>query len=245
MILDIDAGNSRLKWLLHCGDIGVPVARGAVPNDEVRSWLESDHLQQVDRVRLVSVAAATAEKVCHWGRSRQVELQVAKVVDGAEGVVCGYSEPERLGVDRWLALLAARRRCRSDCLVVDAGTAITVDVLSAGGQHAGGYIAPGLGLMAESLVGNTSGIRCVLPADLNLAPGVNTAQAVGHGCLAALVGMVAGIANSHRVAKLVLTGGDADLLAAHLAAWLREAEAELEIVDNLVLEGLDIALAQG
>lgn len=242
MIVDIDAGNSRLKWVLHNGDIDAPEDRGWVANGDVAGWLERNEWRALDCVRLASVAATTAELLRQWARKRAISLKVASVVDGTAGVRCGYRDPARLGIDRWLALLAARQRCREHCLVVDAGTALTIDVLGGDGVHAGGYIAPGVALMASALGSNTSGVRVDVPSRDDLMPGVDTAQAVGHGCLAAAVGMVAGVARDHKVGKLLLTGGDAMLLAGHLAPWLGGADADIVVVDNLVLRGLGIAL---
>jgi len=60
------------------------------------------------------------------------------------GVVNGYDEPGRLGVDRWLALLGAASLVAGDCVVIDAGSAITLDLLRGDGRHLGGAILPGI-----------------------------------------------------------------------------------------------------
>lgn len=241
MILDIDAGNTRLKWVLHNGDIDVPMDRGWVANTDLAAWLDERKWQGLEEVRLASVAGATTDLLCRWANSHEVRFKVAMVVDGAAGVRCAYRDPARLGVDRWLALLAARQHCSEPCLVIDAGTALTVDLLGRDGVHEGGYIAPGLALMAKALGSNTWGVRVESTQQDNLLPGVDTAQAVGHGCLAAAVGMVAGVARSRGVLTLLLTGGDAQLLAEHLKQWCEGAS--VCVVENLVLKGLDIALS--
>jgi len=243
MILDIDAGNTRLKWALHDGSIDTPVDAGWVANAELAAWLGGCEWQGLQEVRLASVAGATTDLLCRWAKSHALKLQVATVVDGTAGVRCAYRDPARLGVDRWLALLAARQLCSELCLVIDAGTALTIDLLGRDGVHEGGYIAPGLALMAKALGSNTSGVHVESPLQDDLSPGVNTAQAVGHGCLAAAVGMVAGVARSREVKKLLVTGGDAYLLAEHLQYWCDGAS--VCIVENLVLKGLGIALPQG
>ena len=71
----------------------------------------------------------------------------------------GYRDPERLGVDRWLALIAARERSKQPTVIVDAGSACTIDLLDSEGRHLGGYILPGLTAMGEALVRGTHQIQ--------------------------------------------------------------------------------------
>jgi type III pantothenate kinase len=240
MILELDIGNSRIKWrqfdeisscvmdLGHVDDVAAlfeimaaaptPVmirscsVRDGQVNDQIRQW------------------AAT-----NWG----LPVQAAIVSRKCAGVSNQYSDPEKLGVDRWLAMLAAFNRAAGPCIVVDSGTAMTVDVVDARGLHCGGYIVPGLKLMGESLRVNT-GIRLgeqQLPP--TLAAGHSTDDAVRNGALAALVALIERVVKSvsedDLQAKLYLSGGDAAELDNNLQAF------HAELIPGLVMDGLAIA----
>ena len=188
MILDIDIGNSRLKWVLR-GEQEEPLARGAFAHGD---WPASPFAFKgaVSRVRIASVNGdlhGRIEEICwqRWG----VAPQYARVRDGTGGLACGYRYPERLGIDRWLAVLACWCNLSKRALVVDAGSALTIDVLD-GEVHAGGYIVPGYQMQRASLGANTWGVRVdrsLTPGD---GPGDETAVAVTNGCLASLVGAI-------------------------------------------------------
>ena len=98
---------------------------------------------------------------------------------------------ESLGVDRWLALLAAHRHAPTEPLMVlDCGSAITLDLLVVGGRHLGGYIVPGLALMRSSLLSETAGVAVEALSSVTSCPGRDTSTAVGHGLpLMAAVGL--------------------------------------------------------
>ncbi|MFA5496107.1 MAG: type III pantothenate kinase [Porticoccaceae bacterium] len=242
MILDVDAGNSYLKWALHDGDIRRGRASGRVPRGGAREWLAGLDARDLHRIRLSSVAGDVTEDFSRWALMQGVALQLATVEDGVGGLRCGYREPSRLGIDRWLALLAARDQCGGAFAVVDAGTALTVDVVDGRGRHLGGYIAPGLTMMADSLVANTWGVRTDEGAHASLAPGTFTAEAVMHGCLASAVGLVEAVVARQVVAALFLTGGDADILKANILSSQMQQRLRITVDRHLVLAGLSIAL---
>ncbi len=242
MILDIDVGNSYVKWVIHDGDIRKSAKRGRVAANDVAGWLGAFRRPGVERVRMGAVQGATAAMIERWAAELGLPLRQASVVDGTGGVYCGYREHARLGIDRWLAMLAARSDLTGRSMVVDAGTALTVDLLDGDGVHAGGYIAPGLTLMMGSLGRETWGVRVTEALEAGLAPGCDTNEAVSHGCLAAVVGMVAGIAGGWSPDTIVVTGGDGPAMARHLAGWLKNNDTRIRIDDDLVLAGLAIAL---
>lgn len=242
MILDVDAGNTCLKWVLHDGDVCRERALGRVARREVASWLSELDAKSLSRIRLASVAGDVTEAFSSWAVARGVTLQLATVEDGAGGVFCGYREPSRLGVDRWLAVLAVRERCPEAFVVVDAGTALTVDVVDERGHHLGGYIAPGLAMMADSLVANTWGVRTDGGTEPSMRPGVVTVEAVMHGCLASAVGLVEAVVVRQAVTALFLTGGDAEILRDNIQSQGRGGRLRVSLDPQLVLAGLAIAL---
>jgi type III pantothenate kinase len=235
MILLADLGNTRLK-LAHC-DGKAPV--GSV---QALAWHEPDfveHLEYALRdfrgVRAVwAVSSTPAERSDPvLGRlSRLAPLQRARSSDSMPGLELAYPEPGRLGVDRYLALVAARARGVEAGLVVLVGTAMTLDALAPGGRHLGGLILPSPARMRAALARDAphlprEGGRLVPLAD-------NSADAVHSGSLLAAAALVersrAGL-DPHSTPRLLVSGGGAADLLPALAA-------DAEHCESLVLEGL-------
>jgi type III pantothenate kinase len=244
-ILVLDAGNSRMKWGLHARDRWV--AQGATPNGEIgtlamREW---QTLPRPARVVGVNVAGEAVRLriealLARW-RVAPVWLTASAA---ACGVVNGYAIPEQLGADRWASLVAARRRIGATDLfpapviVVNAGTAVTIDALDADGRFRGGVILPGLRLMLQALAHNTSALKTA-PGQYQDFP-TNTADALYSGAVQAVCGAIelarGRMQRDDAVVKCLLAGGAAAEIAPHLGG-------QPEVVDNLVLEGV-LALAQ-
>lgn len=238
MILELDIGNSRIKWRTLAAQ-GQPVARGHLSRRDLPgavSWGELLPVQSVRRMRVSNVAGPeVAAHLDRWARDvLGIVPEYARATACIAGVTSGYREPEKLGVDRWLALLAAWHELGRACVIVDAGTAVTVDVLDDVGTHQGGYIVPGLRLMLDALLSGTSGVRLSAGPVASLAAGHGTSDAVLRGCTAMTVALIERTRSGSEL-PLVLTGGDAELLAPWLAApsLLRP---------ELVLDGLGLAL---
>jgi type III pantothenate kinase len=161
------------------------------------------------------------------------------------GVVNRYSPAGSLGPDRWAALVAARLRAlESDTpaqpvIVVNAGTAVTVDTLDADGVFRGGSILPSMRLMLRALADNTAALK-VAPGGFADFP-TNTADALYTGALQAVCGAIelarARVSTHGAPVRCYLAGGAAPEIGPHLAA-------PVDLVDNLVLEGV-LALADG
>lgn len=241
MILDLDIGNTRTKWALSESDAS-RCSTGCFLTKDIGQVMSVLPVRSVTRVRAASVVHKASSTLQSWVQSeldRAVEFAV--VEDGCGGLTCGYREPERLGVDRWLALLAAnaRRSGQENFVVIDAGSALTVDICLATGQHCGGYIAPGLHMMIEALGVQTSGVGLQEISQQSLAPGSNTAEAVNNACLAACVGVIRNALEQLRVDHVFLTGGDRHEIESLLSVGMGQ---RLSLVPDLVLEGLHVAL---
>lgn len=190
MILEMDCGNSYIKWRVLSGIGGAGVAHGvsAQVGDVIRAILGSD-VGPVTRGRLVSVRGdgETQAIIDAISTDLNIRLDKAHSEKAVAGVVNGYRDHQRLGLDRWLAIVAAYDMCRGACLVIDLGTAITVDYVAHDGTHLGGYIAPGVAILRAKLLDHTRRIRYdAAEAELalrNVAPGQSTAEAVERGCL--------------------------------------------------------------
>lgn len=160
-----------------------------------------------------------------------------------QGMRNGYQHPERLGVDRWLAMLPCWQRVRGAFCVIDCGTAVTVDVVDHEGQHRGGQILPGLHLMRRALRQGAHALRDIDSAIsmLDQPWGTNTSAGVAAGTLQALIAYIHAVyqqANRRFGPELpcFITGGD----AAHVCRYLTLPFIE---EPHLVLQGLPLAYA--
>ena len=242
MILEIDAGNTRTKWRCLHGDA---VVDGGVLLTSAASELGADvEVVCVPKaVRLASVADRTVEgAVIELAEKWGAELFIAATTAEAEGVTCAYRDPSAMGVDRWLAVVAAYHQARTDCVVVDAGSAITVDLVDRAGRHLGGYIVPGLRLMNEALWGGTSDVRASYENNRDTAPGCSTPEAVNHGLLLMAKGLIEESINklpAESPPVVLLTGGDASVLHPVM-------DGRAQMHPDLVLDGLSlVALSAG
>jgi type III pantothenate kinase len=145
-----------------------------------------------------------------------------------------------MGVDRWVAMIGAWDEIHAACLVVDAGTAVTIDALDGNGQHLGGQILPGVTLMSDALASSTSDIPDTSRRSIRGASGMeifanNTGGAVAHGTLSAVTGAIERAARALRDSRqdpeLILTGGDASRI-------LKSLDGEPIHRPHLVLQGL-------
>lgn len=247
MRLLIDQGNTRLKWAL-VDDRQEIVRRGvsadAMLPDQLRDELHAACPVACLSVVVSSVAAASRREaliaaVADWTGSAP---QMLTTREECAGVRNGYADPARLGVDRWLAMLGARTHGEGAWLVVDAGTAMTLDAVDGAGQHLGGYIVPGYSMQVSMLVANTAGIRDAGAVPRARGFGRDTGSAISGGVLAAMLAVIqrASVELAERVddtCRTVLTGGDAGLLAAHMATE--------QLVDpDLVFRGMLVELSE-
>lgn len=230
-MLLIDAGNTVLKW-------------AAVDAGQWRVHGRSDYADWSSlKVELTAGADCFIASVADPER----EATLAALLDeagltavwlkaeaGFGDLENRYREPLQLGVDRWMGLISARERTRDAVLVVSAGTALTIDALSADGVFLGGVIVPGFKLMQQALQQGTARVAEVA-GEVQTFPRA-TADAVHSGILAALCGAI-----RQQYAQLaeaigspphcLLTGGDAAMLLPHL-------NLPAELAPALVLEGI-------
>lgn len=232
-MLLLDAGNSRIKWALVGGGVWVRqgvagIAEWAVLRQAFAA-LPPPHKILVSNVAGEKMAQYLCAVCAAW--PCPVEFITAKAAQC--GVRNAYAQPEQLGSDRWAALLAAWHQGHKAGLVVNCGTATTVDALSDEGEFLGGLILPGLDMMRHSLIEGT--------AQLEAAAGGwhrfprNTADAIFSGAIQSTVGAIQqqfdllGIPG----AQCLLSGGAADSIQPYL-------KLPLVRVENLVLHGLQI-----
>jgi type III pantothenate kinase len=246
----VDIGNTSLKWALSDGDGLGPMSAarhfGALPIDVLAAW---EAVESVDTLLLASVgpsdvaAAVRAAAASYW----QCPVEQIETSAQAHGVRIAYAEPSRLGVDRFLALIGARwlmqqgsdsdavegASVQTATLIVDAGTAITIDGLLPDGTHLGGQILPGIPTLRASLLQNTQ-----LPAhhtqDHDQPWGDDTGPAIAAASLQAPAALGERLLQAlHEQCghppRLILTGGDAERLAPHFYSS-HEHQADLVLV---------------
>jgi len=243
MILELDVGNTRVKWRLR---------RGA--NSLEQGWQErardfyiealGDRELHLKSIYVSSVADAVFEGILRQSLAEQFSIEpwFARSSFHCAGVNNSYDNPALMGVDRWLAMIAAYNHSGGAVCVVDAGSALTVDFVSEQGHHRGGYILPGIALMQSALLKNTDRVRFDSEGLGQLTPGRSTADAVNNGILLSQVGALSLAleqAKQHGDDNycLYICGGDGERL---LAAMTGEGTLRPE----LVLDGLAFAAAE-
>lgn len=236
-MLWLDVGNTRLKWQL---DLGKRTLAGAAVHGGGEALADAPIWRELSPGTPVWVACV-ASPILREGIVRECQqagcpdVHWAASVAALGGLRNSYTEPARLGVDRWLAMLAAWQQQAGPAIIIDAGSAITVDWLDANGQHRGGHIVPGLSLLEQALRRGTAGVRAAALRADGVGPGTSTDAAVHQGVLAMAAGYLRFVLNEawpeSESARLLLCGGDGPLLEPFLP---RAAEWRAD----LVLEGL-------
>lgn len=240
LLLEFDCGNSAAKWRLIAA-AGVIKSGSIFYEHGFAELLESLNVpvEQIIGCRVVSVASPETERALKnaWQDYSVFPIKFASVQRECFGVRSGYDDLSQMGVDRWSAVVAAQQRVDGPCVIVDAGTAITVDIVDSRSCHCGGYIFPGFDLMLDSLNEKTAipGERIPDAADIVAThPGKTTSAAIANALGLAVSAFVSEVSSGAAVnATLVLTGGQAGLLAPLL-------KQDAIILPDLVLDGLSL-----
>lgn len=243
MLLAIDCGNTRIKWATFNNN-GEICSQGACLNAEI----PQTKLPDATRIIISNVAGKQVKNhltrilpnltSVHWITAKSSECAVINY----------YSQPEKLGTDRWAAVIAAWHMKQAACVVVNAGTAVTVDALNEKGEFLGGMILPGIQLMQQSLGVATAQLPSVASETSTKSVdhqyqdifAKNTVEAMRAGAINAACGAVmqmhARLAIQSKEAPYILIGGgNAQLIKDNL---LGDVTNQALIVDNLVLRGL-------
>lgn len=238
MRLLVDVGNTQVKHVFQNSEPLAAFSEVCYSNYQCfKEKLASKAFADVTEVVLASVhndELSTVVKV--WAQERDIAFMQVESQAHAFGVSSSYCQPSHLGVDRWLALIAVHRLYpNQNVLIVDTGTATTVDLLAANGHHRGGWIMPGVDTMFDSLLNNTKKIIAEPIDTTSLSFGVNSSQCVNHGIWAMIIGAVKeAIVQANEVLtvnKVVLTGGNSKTVAKLL-------NKDSELVPELLFHGL-------
>ncbi|WNC71897.1 type III pantothenate kinase [Thalassotalea psychrophila] len=234
MELLIDVGNTLVKYALlenkqlskinHCSTF-----------DFLKLLSSFDHISSIV---IASVSNPIFSQEIHaWAESLDIQIKPLSTEAESFGVKNSYENYSTMGVDRWLAVLGAQYLYpKENLLIVDAGTAITFDVLDKYKQHQGGWIVPGVDMMMQALFKNTEKVFAEQSEIDVLKFGKTTSDNVNLGCWstasAAVHGAVEMTKNTeHSVERVIFTGGNGSELN-------RLGQFKATYIDNLVFIGM-------
>lgn len=239
----VDMGNSAIKWaLLDSG--GLSSMSKAQYIEEPSSAFFTKCWQALDAPNEVIVSCVAEntlwqalEKVCNelW----DIEVQKVTSLKEGFGLLSAYDHASSLGSDRWCAMLGGLAITDSAFMVIDAGSALTLDVVNKAGEHLGGYIVPGVSMMKQSLGTQTARIQTenTITQSPSLLLGKSTDECVAAGSLLSAISLIEAVfekeVNPLEEYKVYITGGDAELIAGLLSF-------KCMIIPALVLNGLAV-----
>ena len=244
MKLLLDIGNSRVKWTC-LGRNGLQSMHAAVYTAaRMNNWCH-EHLAGLTAPEAVIVANVAGEAVAgalnHWCQEQwQLQPAYAETERAAGDLRNSYDNVTDMGVDRWLAMIAARQLYTEPVCIISCGTAVTFDAVAADGRHLGGLIVPGPALMQSLLNTGTRGARTRHELAPELKLGQSTQAGVANGSAYAIAGMIERVieqlsrdeaGSSVTDWRCLITGGAA-------AAIMPLCRIEMEAVPDLVLQGL-------
>lgn len=245
----VDVGNSCIKWTSLHQSILSP-QNGILYQRELLAKLLEATWKTLEKPQAVWVANVAGPEVGHtlsrwiknqWG----ITAHFVETQSFSNGVKNGYRNPQQLGIDRWLALIGAYQIESAPFCVVDCGTAVTLDVVYADGQHQGGLIMPGITTMQRALSNNTFALSRFEHSSKEVQPSQLLAQetqaGIALGTVYSIVGLIDTVTNrleqQGQAVKLVLTGGDAPLLLPLMKKSCRH-------IPDLVLRGLSMIVKE-
>ena len=263
MVLTIDAGNTKTKWALFDAN-GNICHQDACLNTEIATAKLLPNTLSCTQIVISNVAGAQhAEQLQQHITPYQATITWVTASKKAAGVVSNYTVPESLGTDRWAALIAAWHMQHTTCVVVNAGTATTIDAIihrenadNSYGEFIGGMILPGITLMQTSLGAATAQLpkaAAAISQQASIQPFANnTSDAIVSGAIHATLGaikqMLQAVTPQGQTPTLILSGGNSGLIQQALTQQDYSESSALDgkktvtitatIVDNLVLQGL-------
>ena len=223
MILLVDIGNSRTKYTL-VKDIESKCFTEIIAVDN--RLFDSDYITRLcsnyNKVtQIVAASVANDEiigKIANYCIYNNMVFCEVTSEPSTSFVTSGYDEPLELGVDRWLAIIAAQKLYpQKNVLIIDAGTATTIDLLDRSGKHLGGWIFAGISLLFTSLLGDTEKIRADVKQEISLSFGLNTSDNINNSSWAATIGLVTQAISQAKIVigevdEVIITGGNGKAL---------------------------------
>lgn len=234
MNLIIDAGNTQIKWALF-GNGGILLKGNVKQWGDLTDGEWTSQVGQIDHC-MISSTRKTDEGFKTWLREHGVEVWFMRH-DLVFPFIVDYHTPETIGLDRIAGIAGARARFPGDSvLVIDLGTAITYDLLTANGVFVGGNISPGMRIRFESLNRFTDNLPLVSPDEEVPELGKSTLEAIRSGVqtgiLFEIIAYINSLKNKYNELRVILTGGDAEF-------FVKKLKKTIFVDPNLVLNGLN------
>ena len=260
LYLIFDVGNTRLKWAAvestkqpsdqqkklwdYSGSINTQSLKSPEHRAELADYI-SKTLPKPDAIAFSCVAGKEAihqlqSLFPQWQDIQWKQLSGDSAFDGMRTL---YQDPSKLGSDRWSAIIGARSLSKTNALIINAGTATTIDLLGSNGVHYGGWILPGLSLMHQSLEANTAQLPLAVRDTSMQGFGTSTNEAIIGGCDAAQIGAIQYALDQAKqmnvpIEKIWLDGGNAKTLMNQIQEANMLSAQKIEVSEGLVLRGV-------
>lgn len=242
MKLLLDIGNSNIDWAVENKNGIQKIHKFSYQKKKLPSKYDA-HIclkKKPDAILLSCVVDKLLIKnIQLWSKRKwNIIPWQAKVSSYFNELKNGYDDTSKMGVDRWLAMIAAWEKYKEALCVVDCGTAVTVDLIDSYGQHIGGYIVPGIELMQKTLISNADKIKVNISNEVNIQIPKNTKNAIRNGASLATIAMIDNSVKllrkkTKKMPKCIITGGMGKQIRPYLNKYFK--------LDNkLVLRGLSI-----
>lgn len=232
MILLIDAGNSRCKCGIYNSSGDCFEYYWNTNYNELRFPEDICTKYSIDKTYIAAVASCKKRRLV-TSEIHRLNLPEAIELKVDSSLLNTKYDPSLLGIDRWLALMALKFEGRESAIIIDCGTAVTIDVLRQD-VHIGGWIIPGLQSMKQSLLTSTNIKLKEKISNFSLQPATNTYDAINDGCTIAIIALIEKLiepSNKEDPSLLVITGGYAPLIQGSMNHPVLYRK-------NLVLEGM-------
>jgi type III pantothenate kinase len=224
MRLLIDVGNTQIKYVFQASGVSAPLSDIVYLNYHAfQAQLSQGKFSQVSEVILANVHGNQVhDAIEKWVADYNIAFIQVHSSANAFGISSSYQQPESLGVDRWLAMIGAKQLYpQQNLLIIDAGTATTIDLLAANGQHFGGWIMPGVQTLFNSLLTRTTKIIATPKVTASLSFGQDSSNCLNHGSWVMTIGAIKEAiiqANSLlTLDKVLITGGNSEQIAKLMA----------------------------
>lgn len=214
-MLLFDIGNSRTKYT-RVTDVGLSDTM-TINNQE---FTINSILNDIKSASQLIVASVSDDRILNLltDACKQYNTTLKEIKSESQNgdVLSGYDKPETLGVDRWLALIGAEQLYpKRNLLIIDSGTATTVDLIDKEARHIGGWIMPGIETIFSSVIKSTSNVKASHISKPSLLFGRNTNTNVNSACWAMTVGAInEAIYQAQQMLgeldNVILTGGNAE-----------------------------------
>ncbi|MEM7027683.1 MAG: type III pantothenate kinase [Pseudomonadota bacterium] len=225
MKLLLDIGNSAISWLLRDDREIIQKNRFFYEIENIEQIFQEhfSSLTEINTVLISSVLASEQNKrISDWCKAKwDPTVWQAETSSEFAGLINSYTEPQKLGVDRWLSMIAARAEFDHHLLIVDCGTAVTIDKISSDGMHDGGFILPGLLMLQEAVISKSNRINAesITNGDILLAN--NTQDAISNGAKLSIIASIEYVISEFKKndkLTVIITGGDALPIMNNLSA---------------------------